>query len=109
VAAENLWRKNITRRWMLTFFFGLIHGFGFANVLAELGLPRNAAIQCLLSFNVGVECGQLTIVLAAFPLVRLLERWRYAAQVKMTLSGAVGVFGLGWFIDRVTGLGFMPI
>jgi hypothetical protein len=109
VAAENLWRKNIRRRWILTFFFGLIHGFGFANVLAELGLPRNATIQCLLSFNVGVEMGQLTIVLVAFPLVKLLERWRYAAEVKMALSAAVGLFGLGWFLDRAFGLGFMPI
>jgi HupE / UreJ protein len=109
VAAENLWRKNIRRRWLLTFFFGLIHGFGFANVLAELGLPRNATIQCLLSFNVGVEMGQLAIVLSVFPLVKLLDRWRFAAEVKTALSAAVGLFGLGWFLDRAFGLGFMPI
>jgi len=109
VAVENLWRKNITHRWLLTFFFGLIHGFGFANVLSELGLPRDATIRCLLSFNVGVEAGQLTIVAALFPLLRLLARWRYAAQVKIAISAAVGIFGLGWFIERVFGLGFMPM
>jgi len=109
VAAENLWRRNITHRWVLTFFFGLIHGFGFANVLAELNLPRDATIRCLLSFNVGVEAGQLTIVAALFPLLRLLAGWRYAGQVKVGISVAVGLFGLGWFIERVFGLGFMPI
>jgi len=109
LAAENLWRKNITHRWLLTFFFGLIHGFGFANVLAELGLPRDATIRCLLSFNVGVEVGQLSIVAVLFPLLLLLARTRYFAQVKIALSAAVGVFGLGWFVERVFGLGFMPI
>ena len=108
VAAENLWRTNIAHRWMLTFFFGLIHGFGFANVLAELGLPRAATIRCLLSFNVGVEVGQLAIVLAAFPLLHLLFRGRYAAGVKIALSIAVGVFGLGWFVERAFGFSFMP-
>jgi len=109
VAAENIFRKNITRRWMLTFFFGLVHGFGFANVLAELGLPPQATIRCLLSFNVGVELGQLTIVLAAFPLLALLTRSRHAVGFKMTLSAAVGLFGLGWFIERAFNLGFMPM
>jgi hypothetical protein len=108
VAAENLWRKNITHRWALTFFFGLIHGFGFANVLAELRLPREATIRCLLSFNVGVEIGQLAIVLMALPLLLLLSRQRYAPQVKAAISLAVGIFGLGWFIERAFRLGFMP-
>jgi hypothetical protein len=109
VAAENLWRKNITHRWMLTFFFGLIHGFGFANVLAELGLPRAATIRCLLSFNVGVEAGQLAIVAALFPVLRLLARTRYFPAIKIGISAGVGLFGLGWFVERVFGLGFMPI
>jgi len=108
VAAENLWRKRITHRWRVTFFFGLIHGFGFANVLAELGLPRDATVRCLLSFNVGVELGQLAIVLAVLPLVLLLNKWRYAPQVKAAVSGGVGLFGLGWFAERAFGLGFMP-
>ena len=109
VAAENLWRKNITLRWLLTFFFGLIHGFGFANVLAGLGLPRAATIRCLLAFNVGVELGQLVIVTAALPLVLLLARWRHGPKAVVAVSIAVGVFGLGWFVERAFGLGFMPL
>jgi hypothetical protein len=109
VAVENLWRKNIRHRWVLTFFFGLIHGFSFANVLAGLGLPREATIRCLLSFNVGVEIGQLIIVLMALPLLLIVSKQTYAPQVKAAVSLAVALFGLGWFIERAFGLGFMPL
>jgi hypothetical protein len=108
VAVENLWRKNITRRWMLTFFFGLIHGFGFASVLGGLSLPREAFMRCLLTFNVGVEIAQLGIVLAALPVLSLLAKNGHAAGTKVTVSIAVGLFGLGWFVDRAFRLGFMP-
>jgi len=108
VAAENLCRKHIAHRWRVTFFFGLIHGFGFANVLAELGLPRAATVRCLLAFNVGVELGQLGIVLTLLPLVVLLEKSRHAPKVKAAVSAGVGLFGLGWFAERAFGFGFMP-
>jgi hypothetical protein len=109
VGVENLWRKDITRRWVLTFFLGLIHGFGFANVLAGLGLPREATIRCLLSFNVGVEIGQLVIVLAALPLVLFVSKQSYGSKVKVAVSTAVALFGLGWFIERAFQVGFMPL
>lgn len=109
VGVENLWRKNVTHRWILTFCFGLIHGFSFANVLSGLGLPREATIRCLLSFNVGVELGQLAIVLAALPLILIISRQRFGPQVKAAVSIAVALFGAGWFIERAFGLNFMPI
>ena len=104
VAAENFWRKDMSHRWLLTFAFGLIHGFGFAAVLAELGLPALGRVRCLLAFNVGVELGQLAIVCAAFPIIALLGK-----RAVGCISIAVGVFGLGWFVERAFGLGFMPI
>jgi energy-converting hydrogenase Eha subunit E len=109
VAAENFWRRSMSHRWMLTFAFGLIHGFGFANVLAELGLPALGRVRCLLAFNVGVELGQLAIVCVAFPLIVLLERGAHGRRVALAISAAVGLFGLGWFVERAFGLGFMPI
>ena len=109
VAAENLWRKRITHRWMLTFVFGLIHGFSFANVLAGLGLPREATVRCLLSFNAGVELAQLAIVLAAFPLVMMMNKSAHAFAMKAAVSAAVGLFGLGWFVERAFGFSFMPL
>jgi hypothetical protein len=108
VAAENLWRKNITHRWMLTFVFGLIHGFGFATVLAGMELPREAIVRCLLSFNVGVEVAQLGIVVAAMPVLSLLAKSGHAAMTRLVVSISVGLFGIGWLVDRVFRLGFMP-
>jgi hypothetical protein len=109
VAAENLWRKNFAHRWVLTFAFGLVHGFGFAGVLAELGLPTVGRVRCLLAFNLGVEIGQLAIVALAFPFVMLLGKWRHGPRVIAALSVAVGLFGLGWFVERAFRLGFMPV
>ena len=71
VGLENVLRPGARRRWLLTFAFGLIHGFGFATALRELGLgaPGTGAAVPLLSFNLGVECGQLSVVAVVLPLV----------------------------------------
>src|SRR5208283_4694524 len=77
VAAENLWVLRgapgasarvavaLRHRWRITFAFGLVHGFGFASALQELRLPRSALVAGLVSFNLGVEVGQVTIVALA--------------------------------------------
>jgi hypothetical protein len=108
VAVENLLRTSLAHRWMLTFGFGLIHGLGFANVLIELGLPTAGRVRCLLAFNLGVEAGQLALVTAAFPLVMLIGRSGNARVIRAGVSGAVALFGIGWLVDRVFGLGLMP-
>jgi hydrogenase/urease accessory protein HupE len=108
VAVENFWLKDTRRRWMLAFGFGLIHGFGFAGVLRELGLPTQGLVRCLLSFNVGVEAGQLAIVLLLFPLAALIARWRYGRQAQLVISAAIALCGLGWFLQRAFGLVYMP-
>lgn len=72
VALENILRKEPRHRFLLTFGFGLMHGFGFASVLREIGLPRAGLLLSLLSFNVGVELGQLVVVALAFPVLFLL-------------------------------------
>ena len=64
-ALDNVWPIFPVRRVVVTFFFGLIHGFGFASVLAELNLPRADFAWALLQFNLGLEAGQLLIVAAA--------------------------------------------
>jgi hydrogenase/urease accessory protein HupE len=118
VAVENLWalrrrsdsatrvQQAIGRRWRLTFAFGLVHGFGFAGVLRELELPRAALAAGLVSFNVGVECGQLVLLLVAVPLLRALGR-RTAIQSsgRPALSWSIAALGLVWFGQRVAGLG----
>ena len=108
VAVENLWRREFSHRWMLTFFFGLIHGFGFANTLNPQELLPHLKAKCLLVFNLGVEAGQLAVVLALLPLSFALAKWRHGSRVKMAISVVVALLGLAWFLDRVFVLGWMP-
>jgi hypothetical protein len=109
VAIENIRGAPTKHRWLLTFVFGLIHGFGFANVLGEMGLPTTGLVRCLLSFNVGVELGQLAIVLAAVPLVALMRKSKHERRITIALSLLLGVFGAAWFVERAFALGFMPV
>ena len=109
VAVENFWLKRTDRRWILTFAFGLVHGFGFANVLRDLGLPTRGLIASLFSFNIGVEIGQVLIVAMVFPLIAWLNRQAYQRTVVLVVSAVIGLFGLGWFVERVFELEYMPI
>jgi hydrogenase/urease accessory protein HupE len=109
VALENFWLKRTDHRWMLTFAFGLVHGFGFANVLRELGLPTKGLVVSLLSFNIGVEFGQIAIVALLFPLILWLNRQAFQRSVVWGLSAVILLFGTGWFVERIFDLKYMPI
>lgn len=104
VAAENLFRKDLSAltrtRWALTFAFGLVHGLGFAGVLEEIGLPRQNLALSLLGFNLGVELGQLAVVLPAFLLLQALRRWRWEAGLRRAVSAGAVAAGLAWFVQR---------
>ncbi len=108
VALENLLRDESPHRWRITFVFGLIHGFGFANVLRDLGLPREGLIRCLLAFNFGVEIGQLVIVACLWPLWKLVSNTRRGPLISRCLSGAILACGIAWLLDRLLGLEWMP-
>jgi hypothetical protein len=89
------------RRWMVAFGFGLIHGFGFASVLADLGLPQEALLLALVGFNLGVEAGQLLIVIAFVPLVYAIRRtWFYRNVIFVPGSAVIAAVALGWMIER---------
>ncbi|MFM8890435.1 MAG: HupE/UreJ family protein [Planctomycetia bacterium] len=108
-AAENFWITDTAGRWKTTFAFGLVHGFGFAGVLRDLGLPTDGFVRALVAFNLGVEAGQLAIVAAlAWPAI-WLARWRHGRTAGRLISAAIGLCGLGWFVDRAFGLGLMPL
>ena len=109
VAMENFWLQRTDYRWVLSFAFGLVHGFGFANVLRELGLPTEGLVASLLAFNVGVEVGQLCIVGLLYPLTVLAGRSVYRRPLILGISGIILLFGLGWLAERVFALSFMPI
>jgi hypothetical protein len=111
VAAENFFIRDIRRRWWLTFVFGLIHGFGFASVLREYGIPDQALVPALAAFNAGVEVGQILIVAIAVLAWRagfalsgkagvhgdaLLQR-----RVSLVVSAGVLLLGLYWLAERL--------
>ncbi len=102
VAFENLFpRFAISRRWTISFLFGLVHGFGFSSVLQEIGLPKDSLVWALLNFNLGVEAGQLVAVLITLPALLWLRKQTYAERVIQMLSAVVMLVGLGLFIERL--------
>ncbi len=104
-AANNLWPVVERRRWLVAFSFGLIHGFGFASVLTELGLPRDALVLSLLGFNAGVEVGQLAIVAVFLPVAYLLRNTPlYRKGVFVGGSVFTMLVALVWLAERVFNL-----
>jgi hypothetical protein len=105
IAHEREGRTGWTRRWpwLVAFSFGLLHGFGFAGALREVGLPEQAIPLALLCFNVGVELGQLAFVVAMLPLIAWLRRAEAAPRVWAGRVAAYGIGGLAafWTIERV--------
>jgi hypothetical protein len=102
-AIENIVRPDVKWRFVLTFGFGLVHGLGFASVLRVM-LPPDHIIAPLLGFNLGVELGQLVIVLIALPLAWLLARElgadRYRRRAMPVLSIAIAAIAIKWLVER---------
>lgn len=88
--------------WVVAFLFGLLHGFGFAGALKEIGLPQGEVPMALLTFNLGVEAGQLGIVVAALCVLAMIRRLRPAALRPVTLGATyvIGITASYWFIER---------
>lgn len=89
--------------WLVAFIFGLLHGFGFAGALREVGLPESDVPTALLTFNLGVEAGQLLIVFAAMLVVEMLRRFAGSANqpVIKFATYAIGITASFWFIERI--------
>lgn len=100
VALENLFFKNFDRRWLVSFFFGFIHGFGFANVLKDMSLPQSGLISSLFFFNFGVEIGQVLIVLIILPFLWFLQKSQFHHAVVRAASAAIFTVGVLWFYQR---------
>lgn len=103
-ALNNVFPVVTEARWRIAFAFGLLHGFGFASVLSEMGLPQGARLVSLVSFNLGVEVGQLAVVLAVMPFAYLLRGTRlYQGAVMPWGSTAIAGLALVWLIQRAAG------
>jgi hydrogenase/urease accessory protein HupE len=104
VALENLLvAEPDRRRWIWSFVFGLVHGFGFASALGELGLKGSAIVRALVGFNVGVEIGQLIFVALFLPALVVLKRGRGASLTPRIASVAVAIVGGYWLGERIFG------
>lgn len=106
VAVENVLSNDLKPgRLGMVFMFGLVHGMGFAGVLSELGLPSSAYLSALISFNIGVELGQLAVILSAY---FLIGRWFsakpwYRARVVNPISLSIALIALYWTVERAFG------
>ena len=104
VGVENFFVQNAERRWRITFPFGLVHGFGFAGALREIGLPRAQVPEALVLFNLGVETGQLAVLAVLLPLIYWLRRFDwFRGRAVQVLSASVALAGLAWFVHRLRG------
>jgi hypothetical protein len=108
-ALNNLRPLVLGRRWIVAFAFGLVHGFGFASVLADLGLPQDALLIALVGFNLGVEAGQLAIVAVFLPAAFLLRRtWLYRRMVFIGGSALIALVASVWLLERSLDLRLFP-
>ncbi len=97
------------RRWLVAFSFGLIHGFGFASVLADLGLPQEALLLALVAFNLGVEAGQLAIVCAFLPVAYALRATIFYRRIVLHAgSAAIAAIAAVWLAERALDVRIWP-
>lgn len=100
-AVNNLFPLFRERRWVMAFLFGLIHGFGFASVLTDLGLPQKALVLALVGFNLGVEAGQMAIVAVFLPAAYWLrDSWFYRRPILIGGSVLIAIVASIWLTER---------
>jgi len=103
-AVNNVFPLVTKARWRIAFAFGLLHGFGFATVLSEMGLPPGARLVSLIAFNLGVEVGQLAVVIAVMPIAYALRATRFYQRGLMPWgSTVIASLALVWFCQRAIG------
>jgi hypothetical protein len=100
VALENVLFDRSHGRWRITFLFGLVHGFGFAFILRGMHLPPQGLAMSLVAFNLGVEAGQIVVVLLAYPVIAAIQRAPRRRVIVATASSAILTVALYWFVER---------
>jgi hydrogenase/urease accessory protein HupE len=103
------WKPDPAKRWRITFPFGLVHGFGFASALKEIGLAKASIPTALVAFNLGVESGQLAVLSVVLPLLIALRKKAWLTDRGVRLASIVVIAaGLVWFVARVVGAALTP-
>lgn len=108
-ALNNVFPLFRERRWAMAFAFGLIHGFGFASVLSDLGLPKDTLILALVGFNLGVEAGQLAIVSVFLPVAFAIRHTKFYRRIVL-IGGSllIAAIALVWFVERAFDMKLLP-
>ena len=104
IALENIFTDRVKpTRLGIVFLFGLVHGMGFAGALSEIGLPGNAFMLSLIMFNIGVELGQVSVILIAFFAIAKWYRYKpfYKSRIVTPLSILIAVIAFYWTIERI--------
>ena len=102
VALENIFLRDVpSQRWLVSFLFGLVHGFGFASALGPLHLPARHLALALFSFNLGVETGQALVVALLVPVLVWMRGARWERRTVQAASGAVALMGFIWLMERL--------
>lgn len=108
-ALNNLFPLFQGKRWMMAFAFGLLHGFGFASVLTDLGLPQSALLLALVGFNLGVEIGQIAIVAVFLPLAYAVRKTSFYRSAVLTAgSSLIVLVATVWLLERLFDLAIFP-
>jgi hypothetical protein len=109
-AFNNVYPVVRQRLWLVAFAFGLVHGFGFASVLADLGLPQGALLIALVGFNVGVEVGQIIIVSLFVPLAFAVRGTRIYRRLALTGGSlAIALMATVWMAERMFNFKVLPV
>lgn len=98
---DNKYFKDIRSRLGVIFFFGLFHGLGFAGLLKEISVPDDKFVSSLISFNLGIEVGQLAIVAVALPFIYLLKNKNWYPLLIKIMAVAIAAIALFWFFQRI--------
>lgn len=112
VAVENFFSRRVDGRWRDTFLFGFVHGFGFASGLKELGVPQDAVLPALAAFNIGVEIGQVGVVLVFVPALLALDKATGHKRNPLLVyagSAIIALFGVYWLLERIGALGYFGL
>lgn len=104
VAFENVFIGNFNSRWRLIFIFGLVHGLGFVGVLKEITVSKQELLTSLVSFNLGIEAGQLIIVGGGVFCLHYIHKAPWAPVFVRWSSIAIGMLGLFWFFERISSM-----
>ena len=101
VSIENLFRHDFSNRWVITFFFGLVHGLGFVGALKDITVSTSELLTSVVSFNIGIEIGQIAIIAVFYPILNYIRKQPWGFMFKQVASVLIAIAGAYWLVTRL--------